>query len=66
MKTKYKEVNVKGVVRNEASGEARTCNLKVIYINDERGKFLSVGNGLLQFRIPIEPLEEYIKGECKK
>lgn len=35
--------------------------LTCIITNDERGKTLSIGDGTLQFTIPFEPIERYLK-----
>lgn len=66
MKCKNKEVNVKGLVYNDASQQIRSCNLRVICTNDEKGKTLSIDNGLLQFTIPMEAIAKYFEGNYKK
>ena len=66
MKCKGKEVKVKGLVYNDASQQIRSCNLRVICTNDEKGKTLSIDNGLLQFTIPFEAVQEYFKGDYRK
>lgn len=66
MKCKNKEVNVKGTVYNDASQQLRTCNLRVICTNDEKGKTLSIDNGLLQFSVPMEDIIKYFEGNYKK
>jgi hypothetical protein len=66
MKYKNKEVNVKGLVYNDASQQMRPCNFNVICSNDEKGKTLSIDNGLLQYTIPFEPIAKYFEGNYKK
>lgn len=66
MKCKNKEVNVKGLVYNDASQQIRSCNFRVICTNDEKGKTLSIDNGLLQFSIPMETITKYFEGNYKK
>ena len=66
MKCKNKEFYVKGAVYNDASGSLRVCTFRVLCTNDKKGKTLSIDNGLLQFTIPFEAVEEYFKGDYKK
>lgn len=35
--------------------------LECIITNDEKGKTISINNGVLQFTIPFEPIEGYLK-----
>ena len=40
--------------------------IRCICTNDEEGKTLSVDNGLVQFSVAFEEIEEYFKGDYKK
>lgn len=60
MNVKNKRVVVKGFVMG------RDCyllpqNFVCIITNDEHGKTLSINNGKIQFTIPFEPIEQYLK-----
>lgn len=64
MKCKNKEVKVRGAVllMDIVSVEELTC----IITNDEQGKTLSIDNDNIQFTIPFEPIEKYLKGDYRK
>lgn len=66
MKCKNKEINVKGLVYNDASQMLSRCNLRVLCTNDEKGKTLSIDNGHLQFSIPMEDIAKYFEGDYRK
>lgn len=55
-KIKTKNDKEKIIIKNMKPG-----NLEVIITNDEKGKTLSIYNELLQFTIPFEPIERYLK-----
>lgn len=59
MKCKNKIVFVDGF---KSTGQ-RIDKLKLICIvtNDERGKTLSIQDGHIQFTLPFEPLEKFLK-----
>lgn len=63
-KCKNKEAIVDGLVFDGKT--MRKTSLYVICTNDEHGKTLSIDNGNIQFLIPFEPFEEYLKGDCKQ
>lgn len=58
---KNKIVNVIGMITQTGATPFRVRELTCIITNDERGKTLSVGDGTLQFTIPFEPIERYLK-----
>ena len=66
MKCKNKEVSVKGMEYNDLTRRLSVTKLRVIVTNDEKGKSISIDNGAIQFSIPFEPIEEYLKGDYKK
>ena len=66
MKCKSKELVVKGIEYNDVMNKARFKELRVICTNDEKGKTLSVDNGIIQFSIPMEDIIECFKGDYKK
>ena len=39
----------------------RDKRVKCIITNDEKGKTISINNGVLQFTIPFETIERYLK-----
>lgn len=66
MRCKNKEVLVDGIVYIGMTGESHMMKLRCICTNDEKGKTLSIDNGVVQFSVPFEELEEYFKGDYKK
>ena len=64
MKCKNKVVKVKGIT--DVGGVQRLCILNCIITNNELGKTLSINNGFIQFSIPFEAIEQYLKGDYKK
>lgn len=46
--------------------ETRQKPLAVRISNDNIGKTISITNGIIQFTIPFEPLEPYLKGKSPK
>ena len=66
MKCKNKEVSVNGMEYNDLSRKLGVRKFRCIITNDEKGKTLSIDNGIMQFTIPFEPLEKYFKGDYKK
>ena len=61
MKVKNKHLKVKGGVTHKLVGGMKFEELNVIVTNDEIGKSISIGNGIVQFTIPFEPIEKYLK-----
>lgn len=55
-----KQIKVRGITL-WPNGDALPDELKCIITNDEKGKTLSINNGVLQFTIPFEPIERYLK-----
>ena len=55
-----RKIQVNGIECNE-KGAAMT-SLDCIVTNDKHGKTLSINNGKIQFTIPFEPIEKYLKG----
>lgn len=43
------------------NGDALPDELECIITNDEKGKTISINNGVLQFTIPFEPIDRYLK-----
>ena len=43
------------------NGDVIPDELECIITNDEKGKTISINNGVLQFTIPFEPIEGYLK-----
>lgn len=58
---KNKQVRVLGVITLSETPVFSPCEFNCIITNDERGKTLSIGDGELQFTIPFEPIERYLK-----
>ena len=59
MQCKNKKINVSGLMNNERGVCVR--RFECIITNDERGKTLSINDGKIQFTIPFEPIEKYLK-----
>lgn len=55
-----KKIQVNGIECNENGATMKP--LQCIVSNDEIGKSLSINNGKIQFTIPLEPIEKYLKG----
>lgn len=58
---KSKHVTVRGSIAGIGTPLLTPCDLECIITNDELGKTLSINNGIIQFSIPIEPIEQYLK-----
>ena len=43
------------------NGDVLPDELECIITNDEKGKTISINNGVLQFTIPFEPIARYLK-----
>ena len=43
------------------NGDALPDEFEYIITNDEKGKTISINNGILQFTIPFAPIERYLK-----
>lgn len=61
MKCKNKEILVRGIVYIDATQKLQLKELRVIITNDERGKTLSIDDGAVQFSIPFEKIEKYLR-----
>ena len=66
MKCKNKELIVKGTEYNDVLERLRVKELRVICTNDEKGKTLSVDNGIIQLSIPMDDIIECFKGDYRK
>lgn len=66
MKCKNKEVVVDGMIYIGMTGERYMMKLRCLCTNNGKGKTLSVDNGVVQFSVPFEEIEEYFKGDYKK
>ena len=60
MKCKNKEVIVDGVVYDDRDSQLYSEKLRVIITNDERGKTVSIDNGVIQFTVPFDNLIKYL------
>ena len=65
MKCKNKEIIVKGTTYIDGYNKFSIGNLRCICTNDEKGKTLSIDNGLIQFSIPMEAIIECFKGDYR-
>lgn len=61
MKCKNKEINVPGFVYNDRTRKFKPECLRCIITNDEIGKTLSIDNNEIQFTIPFESIEKYLR-----
>ena len=61
MKCRNSHIFVNGFCCNGKSREITKTTFDCTATNDEIGKTLSISNGELQFTIPFEPLEKYLK-----
>lgn len=62
MKCKNKIIPVAGIrYDGNAKYKFDKVTFEAIITNDERGKTLSINDGKIQFTIPFEPLQEYLK-----
>ena len=61
MKCKNKSVLVEGVEYNSFNDMICNKGLDVIITNDEIGKTISINNGRVQFTIPFESIERYLR-----
>lgn len=66
MKCKNKEIAVQGLVYDDGTLTFKKTILRCICTNDEKGKTLSIDNGIYQFSIPFEEIEHCFKGNYKK
>ena len=55
-----KRIVVRGITLYP-NGDALPDEFECIITNDEKGKTISINNGVLQFTIPFEPIERYLK-----
>lgn len=55
-----KQIKVRGITL-WPNGDTLPDELECIITNDEKGKTISINNGVLQFTIPFEPIERYLK-----
>ena len=60
MKCKNKEVIVNGVVYDDRDSQLYSEKLRVIITNDERGKTVSIDNGVIQFTVPFDNLVKFL------
>ena len=62
MKCKNKIVRVAGIRYNgNEKLKFEKINFETIITNDDHGKTLSINDGNVQFTIPFEPLQKYLK-----
>ena len=55
-----KRISVRGITLYP-NGDDLPDEFECIITNDEKGKTISINNGVLQFTIPFEPIERYLK-----
>ena len=60
-KIKNKVIRVKGLSYFLPLDRLKEKTFDVIITNDEQGKTISIDNGISQFSIPFEPIEQYLK-----
>ena len=60
MRCKNKNVWVDGI-EMDVMGQVKRKNFVCTITNDEKGKTLSIGNGMVQFTIPFEAVERWLK-----
>lgn len=65
MKCKNKELTIKGFEYNDAVRQMRERVFRCICTNDEKGKSLSIDNGIIQFTIGMEAIAEIFKDSYK-
>lgn len=58
---KNKHVSVEGAFMTQNMITPVHTKLDVIITNDSIGKSISINNGDMQFTIPFEPIEQYLK-----
>lgn len=58
---KNKHIEVDGAFMTQRMLKPIPAKLEVIITNDNIGKTISINNGDIQFTIPFEPLEEFLK-----
>lgn len=58
---KNKHISVDGAFMTSSMASPTPTNLEVIVSNDSIGKTISINNGEMQFTIPFEPIEKYLK-----
>ena len=56
-----KRVTLVGNVTGKNAPAFCPAKLECIITNDKKGKTISINNGVLQFTIPFEPIERYLK-----
>ena len=61
MKCKNKEVLVAGIKYDDTKRKIEKTNFRCIITNDNIGKTLSIDDGKVQYTIPFEKLEGYLK-----
>lgn len=61
MKCKNKVVQVDGIRSGFEKEFFKNVKFNVMITNDDHGKTISLDDGIHQFTIPFEPIEEYLK-----
>lgn len=61
MNCKNKEILVTGIRFDDQAEKFKITRFRCIVTNDARGKTLSIDDGKVQYSIPFEPLEKYLK-----
>lgn len=56
-----KKIVILGMQQNSEKEKPFINLFNCIVTNDEKGKTLSINNGKIQFSIPFEPLEKYLR-----
>lgn len=60
MKCKNKTFTVPGTVYVDPVRKMQMKELEVIITNDEKGKTLSINNGIIQFSVPADGIAKYL------
>ncbi len=58
---KNKCVKVRDIITGISSQLCAQQEFDCLITNDETGKTLSISNGIMQFTIPFEPIERFLK-----
>jgi hypothetical protein len=59
MKCKNKRIVVNGIEITDST--IAQVPFECLITNDEKGKTLSIYNGYVQFSVPVEPLEKWLR-----
>lgn len=66
MKCKNKQLSIQGFEYNDITRHLKQNAFTVICTNDEKGKSLSIDNGIIQFTIGMEAIADIFKDSYRK